>query len=185
MKSFTIISTVLLTASLSFCQVKQAPQQVAIPKDTIQKQLPAPDNGLQCDKPMDRPGAERPFNCGPGAGNNPPPPSQVAFNDGPRGHGPFAQGSVDNKPDQNKGKGSGDFQLPPPGHHPPFLFHHFFILGLVLLTINILLTIIATLDMAKAKRFNGVWIPVVLIAGLPGAAIYALFRLGDKLQRNE
>jgi hypothetical protein len=186
MKSFTIFSTILLTVSLSICQVKQEPQQVAIHKDTIQKQLPAPDKGPQCDKPMDCHGAERPFNFGSGAVNNFPPPPQVAFNDGSRGRGSFGQWSADNKPDQNKGNGGADFLLPPPGHHPPFLFHYsFIVLGLVLLTINVLLTIIATLDMIKSKRFNGVWIPVVLIAGLPGAAIYALFRIGDIQQYKE
>jgi hypothetical protein len=36
--------------------------------------------------------------------------------------------------------------------------------------------------MARNGRFNGLWIPVLLIAGIPGAVIYALFRIGDKIQ---
>jgi hypothetical protein len=47
--------------------------------------------------------------------------------------------------------------------------------------INILLTIIVSLDMTKNSRFNGLWIPVLLIAGIPGSIIYALFRIGDKI----
>jgi hypothetical protein len=47
--------------------------------------------------------------------------------------------------------------------------------------INVILTIIVSLDMTKNGRFNGLWIPVVLIAGIPGSIIYALFRIGDKL----
>jgi len=47
--------------------------------------------------------------------------------------------------------------------------------------INILLTIIVSLDMTKNGRFNGLWIPVLLIAGIPGSIIYALFRIGDKI----
>lgn len=63
---------------------------------------------------------------------------------------------------------------------PPFAGMLF--LGIVLWgLINILLTIIVSLDMTKNGRFNGLWIPVLLIAGIPGSIIYALFRIGDRL----
>jgi hypothetical protein len=45
--------------------------------------------------------------------------------------------------------------------------------------INVLLTIIVWMDMARRSRFVGLWIPVLLIAGIPGTALYALFRIGD------
>jgi hypothetical protein len=55
-------------------------------------------------------------------------------------------------------------------------------LGFILYSVlNILLTIIVSLDMAHNGRFNGLWIPILLIAGIPGAVIYSLFRIGDKL----
>jgi hypothetical protein len=47
--------------------------------------------------------------------------------------------------------------------------------------INVLLTIIVSLDMARNGRFNGLWIPLLLIAGIPVSVIYALFRIGDRL----
>ncbi|HUI93541.1 MAG TPA: hypothetical protein VLX68_14945 [Chitinivibrionales bacterium] len=49
----------------------------------------------------------------------------------------------------------------------------------VVLIINILLTILVSLDMAKLNRFNGLWIPILLVAGIPATALYALFRIGD------
>ena len=68
---------------------------------------------------------------------------------------------------------------------PFYLFRFFFMLWLFIGIVNILLTIIVSLDMARNKRFNGLWIPVLLIAGIPGSAIYALFRIGDKIQSKE
>jgi hypothetical protein len=64
---------------------------------------------------------------------------------------------------------------------------HFMVMGhrlihaaiLAFLLINILLTVLVSLDMAKRAKFNGLWIPILLIAGMPGSAVYALFRLGD------
>jgi p-aminobenzoyl-glutamate transporter AbgT len=50
---------------------------------------------------------------------------------------------------------------------------------LAFLLLNILLTVLVSLDMAKRAKFNGLWIPILLIAGLPGSAVYAIFRLGD------
>ena len=66
-----------------------------------------------------------------------------------------------------------------------FFVRHLFHLGLlaffVLGIINILLTIIVSLDMARIGRFNGLWIPVILLAGIPGSIIYALFRISDTI----
>lgn len=50
---------------------------------------------------------------------------------------------------------------------------------LFFITINILLTILVTSDMKKIGRFNALWIPLVLIAGIPISIIYALFRIRD------
>jgi hypothetical protein len=60
-----------------------------------------------------------------------------------------------------------------------YAFFKLLLLGFIL--INILLTIIVSLDMARIGRFNGLWIPVVLLAGIPGSIIYALFRIGDRI----
>jgi hypothetical protein len=64
---------------------------------------------------------------------------------------------------------------------------HFMVMGhrlihaaiLAFLLLNILLTVLVSLDMAKRAKFNGLWIPILLVAGMPGSAVYALFRLGD------
>jgi hypothetical protein len=69
-------------------------------------------------------------------------------------------------------------------HHHPLPLPCLMLFGLLIIIVNILLTIITTLDMAKNKYFNGLWIPVMLIAGIPGAIIFALFRIGDKIQKN-
>jgi hypothetical protein len=54
---------------------------------------------------------------------------------------------------------------------------------LFLATVNILLTVLVTLDMKKRAAFNGLWIPLLLIAGIPASVIYALFRIGDTIQK--
>ncbi|MBN1129458.1 MAG: hypothetical protein JXA71_10755 [Chitinispirillaceae bacterium] len=65
---------------------------------------------------------------------------------------------------------------------PFFLCCGILLTGLLLWgIINILLTIIVSVDMTRNGRFNGLWIPVLLIAGIPGSIIYALFRIGDRL----
>ena len=61
------------------------------------------------------------------------------------------------------------------GHALPLLL-------LVMGIVNLLLTVIVSMDMAREGRFNGLWIPLLLIAGVPTSIIYALFRIGDKLQ---
>jgi hypothetical protein len=67
-------------------------------------------------------------------------------------------------------------------HHHAFFMHAFFkLLLLGFFLINILLTIIVSLDMARGGRFNGLWIPVILLAGIPASMIYALFRIGDRI----
>ena len=65
-------------------------------------------------------------------------------------------------------------------HHGMHGFLKLLFLGMFIL--NILLTVIVSLDMTRGGRFNGLWIPAVLIAGIPVSAIYALFRIGDKIQ---
>jgi hypothetical protein len=67
--------------------------------------------------------------------------------------------------------------------HRHFITHRFFfkILFLVFAIVNLLLTILISLDMARLGRFNGLWIPIILLMGVPGSIIYALFRLGDNL----
>jgi hypothetical protein len=53
------------------------------------------------------------------------------------------------------------------------------------LLINILLTILVSLDMARRRQFNGLWIPVLLLMGIPGTGLYALFRIGDNIFAKE
>ncbi len=48
--------------------------------------------------------------------------------------------------------------------------------------INILLTILVILDMTKTGRFNGLWVPLLLIIGVPATALYAMFRIGDSIR---
>jgi hypothetical protein len=55
----------------------------------------------------------------------------------------------------------------------------FRLMVLIILIVNILLTILVSLDMAKRGKFNGLWIPILLLVGIPGTVIYALFRIGD------
>jgi hypothetical protein len=74
--------------------------------------------------------------------------------------------------------------------HPirhPFMFPALCILIVltVMLLMNILLTILVSLDMAGRKQFNGLWIPILLIVGIPGTALYALFRIGDNIMAKE
>jgi hypothetical protein len=57
----------------------------------------------------------------------------------------------------------------------------FMICALALLLINIILTILVSLDMANRHQFNGLWVPVLLLMGLPGTGLYALFRIGDNI----
>jgi hypothetical protein len=47
--------------------------------------------------------------------------------------------------------------------------------------INVLLTIIVSLDMARLGKFKGLWVPIILLAGIPGSIIYALLRIADSI----
>jgi hypothetical protein len=70
------------------------------------------------------------------------------------------------------------------GMHPRLMMMHHRLFHLALLAIlsaNILLTVLVGLDMTKRAKFNGLWIPILLIAGIPGSAVYALFRIGDSI----
>ena len=66
--------------------------------------------------------------------------------------------------------------------HPPFC-HRGLFLGflLAMVLVNILLTVLVSMDMAALGRFNALWIPVLLLCGIPGTALYALFRIGDQM----
>ncbi len=55
-------------------------------------------------------------------------------------------------------------------------------LFLIIALVNILLTILACMDMAKLGAFNAIWIPILLICGIPGTGLYALFRIGDMVK---
>ncbi len=65
-------------------------------------------------------------------------------------------------------------------HHHPKMFCMFFLLPLFLtcFVIHILLTIWTYMDVRK-RDAHGIWVAVVLIAGFPGALLYALVRIGD------
>jgi hypothetical protein len=63
-------------------------------------------------------------------------------------------------------------------------FHRMLWTALLLMgIINTLLTILASIDMSKTGKFNGIWVAVILLAGIPGMAIFALFRIGDAIER--
>ena len=53
------------------------------------------------------------------------------------------------------------------------------------IAINILLTVLVWLDMMRRNQFNGLWIPVLLLMGIPGTGLYALFRIGDAIMAKE
>ena len=55
----------------------------------------------------------------------------------------------------------------------------------VMFVVNILLTILVAIDMAQRNQFNGLWIPVLVLAGIPGTGLYALFRIGDTIKARE
>lgn len=64
-------------------------------------------------------------------------------------------------------------------HEHRFLFFGLLVMGIL----NVLLTIIVAVDMSRIGKFNGIWIAVTLLCGVPGTAIYALFRIGDAIER--
>ena len=78
---------------------------------------------------------------------------------------------------QGGGPGS---QWTPPAH---WQGHGHGGLGLLLVlcfVVHVLLTVWACQDMRRRNSVSGIWIAIVLISGLFGAAVYALVRLGDK-----
>lgn len=50
--------------------------------------------------------------------------------------------------------------------------------------VNILMTVWVYQDLQKRKAGSGLWIPVTLLAGLLGALVYAVARLGDQRQES-
>jgi hypothetical protein len=64
------------------------------------------------------------------------------------------------------------------------MFHRglFLVFFLVFVLVNILLTILVCMDMAALGRFNALWVPVLLLCGIAGTALYALFRIGDQIR---
>jgi hypothetical protein len=73
---------------------------------------------------------------------------------------------------------TGEMMMHPMNHR--FLPALFMLCCLSLMAlVNIILTILVSLDMARRRQFNGLWIPVLLLMGIPGTALYALFRIGD------
>jgi Flp pilus assembly protein TadB len=55
----------------------------------------------------------------------------------------------------------------------------------IMIVVNVLLTVLVSLDMARRQQFNGLWIPILLLAGIPGTGLYALFRIGDIIKAKE
>ncbi len=164
MKSIVAVLSVLLFTSLALAQDKP-PAPAGSPQDTILQGRNAPDREAG---PMSMcPHGKRLFGHG------------MNFKPDMMGPGCGAAQFAD------MGKGNRHMGRPCFMHYPPppFFFVHLFLLLLLIGGIvNIFLTIIVSLDMARNGRFNGLWIPVLLLIGIPGSAIYALFRIGDKIQ---
>jgi hypothetical protein len=55
----------------------------------------------------------------------------------------------------------------------------------VYLAVNILLTVIVATDMKRRNCVNGLWIPLLLLAGIPVSVIYGLFRIGDIIKETK
>ena len=65
----------------------------------------------------------------------------------------------------------------PPDHHK----HHGLLLPLIIIT-NILLTVWVFKDMNEKKIGRALWVPIVLLAGVFGAILYAIVRVADTRQ---
>ena len=173
MKSVVTVLSVLLFASVVSAQNPSPAPIAQNPHDSMQQSLNCPGMGTV---PMGK--------CCPGSGKQMFPGHGINFR-------------------QDMEPGCSATQCPAPGMGPmqiggprgmrcchQFPFHRapplccgILFLGFLLwCVVNILLTIIVSLDMARNGRFNGLWIPLLLIAGIPGSIIYALFRIGDKMQ---
>ncbi len=68
------------------------------------------------------------------------------------------------------------------GRHMMFHRGLFFAFLLAMALVNILLTVLVCVDMAALGRFNALWVPVLLLFGIAGTALYALFRIGDHIK---
>ncbi len=55
---------------------------------------------------------------------------------------------------------------------------------LLLAVVHLLLTIVVAQDVQQT-RASAIWICIALFAGLPGTAVYALFRIGNILSRDK
>jgi len=160
MKSIVSVLSVVLLVSLAPAQVKLPAATESHKQDTVQQ--------MQERNALSMSSHEKRFFNGPG------------FHFGQRMMSPGSCG-----PGCAEMRGENRFQ-----NGPHFMNQHrhfrmlrlFKLLFLGMAVLNILLAIIVSLDMARAGRFNGLWIPVVLIAGIPGSIIYALFRIGDRIQ---
>jgi hypothetical protein len=181
MKTSNCISTVLLTAALSISSIHASPLQTPPQNESLQKTAGTIDKSPDQQQPPEHGGAMRDEKRFDGTPGNCPPPPQYGFNGGSHRCGPDME-SRECKSMPGDEKGMRNHDNPPLSHGIPFLPGLFLpILLSVIFIVNILLTVIITLDMAKKELFNGIWIPLVLLAGLPGAVVYALFRLGDRI----
>ena len=70
---------------------------------------------------------------------------------------------------------------PRPGMHHPKKGPH--LLLLLCLVIHILVAIWVYTDIRRLNRGSGIWIIIALLAGLLGALVYAVVRLGDNRQK--
>lgn len=68
-----------------------------------------------------------------------------------------------------------------PGHHDDG--HGFFLLFIIIT--NILLTVWVFKDMNEKKIGRALWVPIVLLAGVFGAILYAIVRIADTRQGTE
>jgi hypothetical protein len=50
---------------------------------------------------------------------------------------------------------------------------------LFVLLLNVLLTLLVKKDMGKRNAYNGLWIPVILLGGLPATLIYGVWRMKE------
>lgn len=70
---------------------------------------------------------------------------------------------------------------PGPGMHHPEKEPH--LLLLLIAVVHILVAIWVYTDIRRLNRGSGIWIVIALLAGLLGALVYAIVRLGDNRQK--
>ena len=66
--------------------------------------------------------------------------------------------------------------------HPRIFPACIMLIILIMALVNILLTILVCVDMSKLGAFNAIWIPIILLFGIPGTGLYAIFRIGDMIK---